>query len=189
MHTPELWIAFLRMVVGAWFLKAVWTKLTLSFAWGSLPYIGVSERFINFFPKRVAEFAAGNPVDWYSDFLQQIVLPNAHVVAQLQAYAEAIVGFALVVGLCVGISSLLGLFLTINYGLATQWMSFGQQGFHLLLITSMIIFLGARAGRAWSLANLVLRTAPRAHRRWLTAMVASLVFMIIAGVPKSAFSA
>ena len=189
MNAPQLWIAFLRMVVGAWFLKAVWTKLSLAFAWGGLPYIGVSERFINFFPKRVAEFAAGNPVDWYRHFLEQIVLPNAHVFAQLQAYGEAIVGFTLVVGLCVGMSSLLGLFLAINYGLATQWMSFGQQGFHLLLITSMIIFFGSRAGRAWSLANLLLRTAPRAHRRWLAAMVASLALMIFGAIAKSASAA
>jgi hypothetical protein len=28
-------------------------------------------------------------------------------------------------------------------------MSFGQQGFHLLLVTSMVVCLGARAGRGW----------------------------------------
>src|SRR3989454_8056724 len=38
-----------------------------------------------------------------------------------------------------------------NFALAAQWMSFGQQGFHLLLVTSMVIFLFARAGRAWGI--------------------------------------
>ena len=42
------WIAFLRVVVGAWFLKAVWTKLTVEFAWGVLPYVTVSPRFFGF---------------------------------------------------------------------------------------------------------------------------------------------
>src|SRR5918995_3440451 len=109
MNAAEIWIALLRIVVGAWFLKAVWTKLTVSFAWGVLPYLDVSSRFMNFYPKRVAEFAAGNPIEWYQHFLENLVLPNAALFAGLQAYSEAIVGIALLVGFCVGLSSLLGL--------------------------------------------------------------------------------
>jgi hypothetical protein len=29
MFAPEAWLALLRVVVGAWFVKAVWTKLSL----------------------------------------------------------------------------------------------------------------------------------------------------------------
>lgn len=154
-----LWIALLRVVVGAWFLKAVWTKLTIAMVWG-VPYPAVSARFVGFQPKRVAEFAAGNPVGWYKDFLEQTVLPHASVFATLQAYAEAAVGLGLVLGLFTGLSAFVGLFLTVNYGLATQWMSFGQQGFHVLLGTSMIIFLAAHAGRAWGVDYLLLRASP-----------------------------
>jgi PQQ-dependent catabolism-associated beta-propeller protein len=186
MYSPELWVAFLRVVVGAWFLKAVWTKLTLAFAWGVVPYLDVSARFINFHPKRVAEFAAGNPVDGYREFLQQIVLPHAELFARLQAYGEAIVGVTLLVGICVGIGSLVGLFLAVNYGLATQWMSFGQQGFHLLLIASMIIFLGARAGRAWSLNGLILRAAPSIQRRWIGAIIAAIAIVMAGMLPRHA---
>ena len=77
------------------------------------------------------------------------------------------VGFGSLTGLCVGITALICLLLCINYGLATQWMSFGQQGFHLLLITSMLIFLGARAGRSWGLDGLILRVAAPFRRPWL----------------------
>ena len=62
-------IVLLRVVVGAWFVKAVWTKFSLAFLWGTIPYPTVSPRFLAFHPKRIAEFAAGNPVDWYKDFL------------------------------------------------------------------------------------------------------------------------
>ena len=31
MYSPDKAIAVLRIVVGVWFLKAVWTKLTLGF--------------------------------------------------------------------------------------------------------------------------------------------------------------
>jgi uncharacterized membrane protein YphA (DoxX/SURF4 family) len=179
MKAPPIWIALLRVVVGAWFLKAVWTKLTVSYAWGVVPYLDVAPRFINFHPKRVADFAAGNPVEWYGDFLQQVVLPHAALFARLQAYGEAIVGIGLLVGFCVGATALLGLFLSINYGLATQWMSFAQQGFHLLLITSMIIFFGARAGRVWGLDGLLLRFARGSKRRWLIAVMASLAIVLI----------
>src|SRR2546425_714289 len=60
-----------------------------------------------------------------------------------------------------------GICLAVNYGLATQWMSFGQQGFHLLLTTSMIILVGARAGRAWGIDALILSHTRAAATRWL----------------------
>lgn len=157
MWNPDRWLVLLRVVVGAWFLKAVWTKLTLSFLWGAIPYPAVSSRFLNFHPKRVAEFAAGNPVGWYKEFLEATVLPNTKLFATLQAYGEACVGIGLVLGLLTGLSALVGLLLALNYGLATQWMSFGQQGFHLLLVTSMVIFLGSRAGRTLGFDRVLLR--------------------------------
>ncbi len=176
MFAPETCIVFLRIVVGLWFLKAVWTKLTIQLAWGVLPYIAVSPRFVGFQPKRVSEFAVGNPIGWYKDFLENVVLPHARLFAELQAYAEVIVGFALILGCCVGIASLLGLFLTINYGLATQWMSFGQQGFHVMLASAMIMFVAAHAGRAWGLDGFALKRRTLSRRKWLR------IFMAFAAV-------
>ena len=164
---PQFWIAVLRVVVGIWFLKAVWTKLTIAFALGVIPYPVVSPRFIGFHPKRVAEFAAGNPIGWYKDFLEGTVLPNAAMWATLQGYGEVAVGAGLVLGLFTGLAALVGLFLAVNYGLATQWMTFGQQGFHMLLVTSMIIFLGCRAGRTWGLDGWLLGRAGERASRWL----------------------
>jgi len=162
-HT-ERWIVVLRIVVGAWFVKAVWTKFTIGFLWDVIPYPAVSPRFLAFHPKRVAEFAAGNPVGWYKEFLEETVLPNGRLFATLQTFAEAAVGLGLILGLLTGLTALVGLFLCLNYGLASQWMSFGQQGFHVLLVTSMIVFLCARAGRTWGLDRGILA---RSGRRWL----------------------
>ena len=166
---PARAMAVLRIVVGAWFVKAVWTKLTLEFALGVIPYPVVSPRFVGFQPKRVAEFAAGNPVGWYKDFLERTVLPDAATFATLQAYGEAAVGVGLILGLLTGLTSLVGLFLALNYGLATQWMSFGQQGFHLLLTTTMILFLVVRAGRVWGIDGWLLARAP--GQRWLRVLL------------------
>lgn len=165
MTYPQTCIAVLRLVVGAWFIKAVWTKLTLAYLGGVLPYPAVSPRFLAFHPKRVAEFAADNPVDWYKAFLQNTVLPHASLFATLQTYGEVVVGLGLILGLFTRLTAVIGLVLSLNYGLATQWMTFGQQGFHLLLITSMVIFLVAGAGRAWGLDAVLL---PRLRTlRWL----------------------
>jgi len=160
----ERGVAALRIVVGVWFVKAVWTKLTLAYLWDAIPYPAVSPRFLTFHPKRIAEFAAGNPLGWYKDFLEGTVLPNSRLFATLQTFGEAAVGLGLILGLLTGLTALVGLFLSLNYGLASQWMSFGQQGFHVLLVTSMIIFLCARAGRTWGLDRGILA---RSGRRWL----------------------
>jgi thiosulfate dehydrogenase [quinone] large subunit len=166
-HTDR-WLVALRVVVGAWFLKAVWTKFTVAHLWGVVPYPTVSPRFLAFHPKRVAEFAGGNPVDWYKDFLEGTVLPHSTAFATLQTFGEAAVGLGLILGLLTGVTALVGLFLCLNYGLATQWMSFGQQGFHVMLVTSMIIFLGARAGRTWGVDRWILA---RSHGRWVRLLV------------------
>ena len=118
MKAPQIWLALLRIIVGAWFLKAVWTKLTVQFAWGVVPYLAVTPRFIGFQPKRVAEFANGNPVDWYKQFLEDTVLPHARLFANLQAYGEVAVGIALLLGFCIGLTALIGLFLMASWGLA-----------------------------------------------------------------------
>jgi uncharacterized membrane protein YphA (DoxX/SURF4 family) len=159
MIASETWIALLRVVVGAWFIKAVWTKLTVGFLGGVLPYPMVSPRFLAFHPKRVAEFATGNPIMWYKDYLEHSVLPHAALYATLQTWGEVAVGIGVTLGLLTRLSAVVGLFLAINYGLATQWMSFGQQGFHALLVTSMVIFIGAGAGRAFGIDAILRRRA------------------------------
>ena len=163
----DRWVVLLRVAVGVWFVKAVWTKFTLAFLWDLIPYPAVSPRFVAFHPKRIAEFAAGNPVEWYKNFLEGTVLPNSKVFATLQTFGEAAVGLGLILGLVTGLTALVGLFLCLNYGLASQWMSFGQQGFHVLLVTSMIIFLFARAGRTWGVDQIFARSGPR----WLRLIV------------------
>ena len=167
---PEIGIAILRVVVGVWFLKAVWTKLGLVWM-GPLPYPEVTPRFLGFHPRRVGEFAEGNPVGWYKEFLEGTVLPNATLFATLQAYGEVVVGIGLVLGLFTSLAALVGLFLAINYGLATQWMGFGQQGFHALLVTSMAIFLFTRAGRAWGIDGWLVAGVPSRRWRWLRALL------------------
>jgi PQQ-dependent catabolism-associated beta-propeller protein len=172
MNHPDRAVALLRIVVGAWFLKAVWTKVSFGVAAGVVPYPMVSPRFIAFHPRRVAEFAAGNPIGWYKDFLETTVLPHAALFATLQTIGEVAVGLALLFGVMTRVAAAVGLFLALNYGLASQWMSFGQQGFHLLLVVSMVIFLVSGAGRVWGFDQWLLPRAKRTRTlRWLAALL------------------
>ena len=151
MSHPAEWLAVLRIVVGLYFVKSLITKMTIVLAGGVVPLPAVSDRWVSVMPKIVAKQASDNPLSFYKQFLEGTVLPHSSVFAQLTAWGETVTGLGLTLGLCTGVASLVGLLLVINYGLATQWMSPGQQGFHLVLFFLMIAFFFSRAGRTWGL--------------------------------------
>ncbi|MGH7426934.1 MAG: TQO small subunit DoxD [Gemmatimonadales bacterium] len=151
MRFPERWLAVLRIVVGFWFLKGAVTKLSLTLAWGVLPIPTASERWIHTLPILTAKYAAGNPIGVVKGFLEHTVIPHGQLFAQLTAFGEAAVGLGLTFGFLTALASVLGLWLVVNYGLATQWVGFSQQGFHIVLGACMIVFLMSRAGRYWGL--------------------------------------
>ncbi len=159
---PGAWLALIRVVVGAWFLKASVTKLSWVMLAGLIPLPTVTERFLRFQPKRVAEFASQNPVEWYKGFLDGTVLPHAKLFAFLQSFGEVGVGVGIILGLLTGLCSLVGLVLTANYFLASGWMGFCQQGFHTVLLACFVAIFMARAGRAWGLDAWLRRHFPNA---------------------------
>jgi uncharacterized membrane protein YphA (DoxX/SURF4 family) len=163
-HAVE-WLAVLRVAVGLYFVKTLVTKMSIVLAGGVLPVPVVSDRWLATMPKIVAKQASENPIAFYKQFLEDVVLKHSDVFAHLTAWGETVAGLGLTLGLCTGLASLVGLALVTNYGLATQWMSPGQQGFHLLLFTLMLAFFFSRAGRRWGLDGLI---AERKPGSWLT---------------------
>jgi thiosulfate dehydrogenase (quinone) large subunit len=149
MRHPERWLAVLRIAVGLWFAKALFTKVSVALAWGFLPVPTASDRWLHVMPTLVAKYAEGNPVGFFKDFLLGTVVPHSSVFAQLTAFGEIAVGLGLVFGCLTALASGIGLVLVVNYGLAVQWQSSAQQGFHYLLITSLVVILATRAGRTW----------------------------------------
>ncbi|HEX9055091.1 MAG TPA: TQO small subunit DoxD [Gemmatimonadales bacterium] len=163
-HAVE-WLAVLRVAVGLYFVKTLVTKMSIALAGGVLPVPAVSDRWLATMPKIVAKQASENPIAFYKQFLEDVVLTHSDVFAHLTAWGETVAGLGLTLGFCTGLASLVGLALVTNYGLATQWMSPGQQGFHLLLFTLMLAFFFSRAGRRWGLDGLI---AERRPGSWLT---------------------
>ena len=155
------WLAVIRIAVGLYFVKSLVTKMTVVLVGGFVPVPAVSPRWIEVMPKIVARQAAENPILFYKQFLEGTVLAHPELFAQLTAWGETVVGIGLTLGLLTGVSSLVGLFLVTNYGLATQWMSPGQQGFHLILFVLMLAFFFARAGRTWGLDGWIAARNPK----------------------------
>ena len=160
MSHPDRWLAFLRIVVGLYFAKAVYTKLGIVMVGGILPLSAASQRWIHTMPTIVTKQASDNPILFYKDFLEHTVLTHPQLFAHLTALGEAITGIGLTLGLLTGLASLVGLVLVTNYGLATQWMSPGQQGFHIVLFALMITFFAARVGRTWGLDAMLWSARP-----------------------------
>jgi uncharacterized membrane protein YphA (DoxX/SURF4 family) len=158
-HAVE-WLAVLRVAVGLYFVKTLVTKMSIVLAGGVLPVPAVSDRWLATMPKIVAKQASENPIAFYKRFLEDVVLKHSDVFAHLTAWGETVAGLGLTLGFCTGLASLVGLALVTNYGLATQWMSPGQQGFHLLLFTLMLAFFFSRAGRRWGLDGLIAERRP-----------------------------
>src|SRR6266536_581694 len=117
MRSPERWLAFLRIAVGIWFAKAIFTKLSITLAWGFLPLPTASDRWIHVMPLLVTKYAEGNPVGFFREFLQATVVSHGTLFAQLTAFGEAAVGLGLLFGCLTTLASATGPFLVETYGL------------------------------------------------------------------------
>ena len=159
MRHPERSLAVLRIVVGAWFFKSIFTKLTVSFAW-IFPVPVASDRWIATMPRLVAKYAAENPFPWYKHFLVVTVIPHARAFADLTAVAEVAVGFSLLFGVLTPVGAFFALIQVVFYGLAVQHTSPGQLGFHTVLLAMLLTFLFSRAGRIWGFDGWLLERRP-----------------------------
>jgi uncharacterized membrane protein YphA (DoxX/SURF4 family) len=159
MHSPDRWLAVLRIVVGLWFVKSLFTKISLGIAWHVVPFPEASDRWLHTMPALISRYAAGNPFPSYKAFLLQTVATHASF-AHLTALGEVAIGLSLTMGLFTSVGALFGAVQVVSYGLAVQHTSPGQQGFHIMLLAMMIAFLFAKAGRTLGVDGWVRRHHP-----------------------------
>lgn len=160
LHFPQRAFAFLRIVVGLWFIKSLFTKVTIALAWGFLPVPAANARWTAVMPKLLTKYAANNPIGWYRDFQLHTVIPHAHLFASFTGVAEAAIGISLTIGLLTRVGSLLGAFEVISYGLTVQHLGFGERGFHVMLLAMMIAFLYTGPGRYFGADAWIRRHSP-----------------------------
>jgi YVTN family beta-propeller protein len=160
MRHPERWLAVLRITVGLWFLKSIFTKVTIGVIAGFIPMPMASARWIETMPKLITRYAADNPFPGYKAFLLGTVVPD-QAFAHLTALGEVAIGLSLTLGLLTVIGAGFGALLVITYGLAVQHTNPSQQGFHIMLFAMMVAFLFTRAGWTWGVDGWL-------ARRWET---------------------
>ena len=161
MWRPDLALAVIRVVVGLWFLKSIVSKISWTLWAGVLPLPSVSERWIGFLPLRLAEFVESGPPEWYRAFLVNTAIPNSETFAKLTAVGEVLVGLGLTFGFLTVLASIGGLWLILNYFVASIGAGLNPQGFHILLVACFVLFIAARAGRTLGLDGWLLRRNPR----------------------------
>ena len=110
-----IWL-ILRLYVGWQWLQAGWEKLNSPVWTGDKAGVAISGFIKGALSKTGGEHP--NVQAWYAWFLQNVVLPNAHIWSYLISWGEFLVGVALILGLFTGIAAFFGSIMNINYLLA-----------------------------------------------------------------------
>lgn len=104
-----VWIALLRIMLGLLFLTtwfSNWQK-------GFYTPAGLQTFFTEVFPQ------AQNPLAWYADFINGVILPIRGIFAPFQLVAEFLLGLALLAGAFTPVVSVAAAFFIVNTFLAT----------------------------------------------------------------------
>ena len=98
---------------------------------------------------------------FYRGFLQEVVLPNTHLIAALVTWGESLVGVLLILGLMTRLSATVALLLTLNYMFAKgAWPWTPSSNDAAFAAISLALVIGA-AGRTLGLDSILARRWPR----------------------------
>lgn len=125
-------------------------RLTISYIWlkAGLQKLFSSD-FIATFPNTLQSFAKNTSFAFYSNFLNETILPNAPIFAQLTVWGEILTGIAFLIGFPMIIAVLAGIFMNINYFLIAT--SSPSQFLNIIMIFSQFAVYANNAGSFWGL--------------------------------------
>jgi thiosulfate dehydrogenase [quinone] large subunit len=100
------------------------------------------------------------------DFVVSVVIPNQHVFALLIAYGETLVGISLILGLLTKAGAVGGMFLSLNYYLATGQYRFlfGIESLELMLFVFCLLLLVFPSDAVLSVDSLLRRARAQRSR-------------------------
>lgn len=151
-----LWLV-VRIYVGWEWLSAGWDKINNP-AWVGDSSGAALTGFVQGALKKTAEFCPPAPAAchpdvqwWYASFLQDSVLANPALLANLVAWGELLVGIALILGFLVGVSAFFGAFMNMNFMLA------GSVSMNPIFFTLAVLLMFAwRVAGYWGLDRFIL---------------------------------
>ena len=146
----QRWIAFLRIVVGLFFLGQGINKLD---------WYATSE----FLRTSVDRYAQNAPTvtAWYQN---HVAYPGIEVWTRMIPTGEMLIGVALILGLLTLPTLIIALALVINYLLANGTLfsiSLISNPFGLLLLSSLVVLIASKAGSTLALDSRVRKKAPK----------------------------
>jgi thiosulfate dehydrogenase [quinone] large subunit len=139
-------LAIIRIFVGLWFLYAVSSKLAPTWVAG--------------FQHEMVAMAAAHPPAFYESFLKELVIPNAATFAYLVILGEMTVGLGLVLGLFTAPCCVIGIFLNLNFLLATASGGPAGVGLNLVFIVVQFALALGYAGTTWGLDRALIEKMP-----------------------------
>jgi thiosulfate dehydrogenase (quinone) large subunit len=140
-------LVLLRVYLGTVFLVAVLPKLRQDFTPSLMEF--------------VQQVGLHRAPQFYQQFLQEVVLPNAPVFAALITGAELVVGVTLILGLLTRFSAAVALVLTLNYMLAKgAWFWTPSSNDAAFVAIALALLIGA-GGRTLGLDAVLARRWPR----------------------------
>jgi len=118
---------------------------------------------LNFFNKDFPQ--SENPLVFYANFIDEVILPIRHVFAPFQLAAEFLMGLALLMGVFTPLVSITGVFFLLNTMLAT----FGHDWLwsYIMPMSILVVVFFTRAGRVMGAdAYLLKRFGERKFTLW-----------------------
>lgn len=134
-------LALTRIGFGLYFLSQGYDKLTKG--WLSSPQ-QLLEVYVN------PSLQRGTAEPFYRPFLENVVVPNGALVAQLVTLGELLVGVALVLGLFTSLATVGILCMNVNYMLMKGLANNAGSNDRLFVLAGLVFFL-ASAGLVWGL--------------------------------------
>jgi uncharacterized membrane protein YphA (DoxX/SURF4 family) len=155
LKVPLFWIALLRIMLGVMFLST-WLP-------NALDGLYTPDGLLNFFNKDFPQ--SENPLVFYANFIDEVILPIRHVFAPFQLAAEFLMGLALLMGVFTPLVSITGVFFLLNTMLAT----FGHDWLwsYIMPMSILVVVFFTRAGRVMGAdAYLLKRFGERKFTLW-----------------------
>ena len=136
---PRGLIAVLRIYLGVILLITVLGKLTRDtpFATEMLGFLG--------------GVARRGALPWYTDFIQEVVVPHATLFSYLVMTGELIAALSLLTGTLTRLGALVAILLFLNYMLAKARMFWSPDSEDAAVFLIALVVLLGRAGRVWGI--------------------------------------
>ena len=148
----KLWpLIILRIGLGYLWLKAGWPKLFVMLEPGKMAMTlqgWLSDIPAHWYP-------------WYQSILRVYVLPHANLFAYLVSFGEVAVGLGLILGCMTRGALVAGIFMNINYQLASGFKPGASGLINILFILAQLVLLFSPSGRSLGIDSRLNQRYPR----------------------------